>query len=136
MSADELWKTKDRCEEIATQRMGTVWSTSSVYVDVDWDDGTKTLVHYAWIRNPKAKEKLDWEPAYGVVARDPDVVGLAKTLEMVRREVCAYNLGMFNYDVLCDCKYGKEEDTRSGSEQTGCPELREVIHLLLHKGWK
>lgn len=57
---------------------------------------------------------------------------LAATLEAVRRTVCAY------MGDRCDCKYGlKPGDTRfeyvqASSEQTGCPELAEVIDRLLH----
>jgi hypothetical protein len=36
---------------------------------------------------------------------------------------------------MCDCKYGLgvNTDDRFGSEQTGCPELTEIINRLLHR---
>ena len=104
----------------------------------------------------------EWEPAYGFCAyNEHDRVALAKTLEALRRQVCAYGGGD-----RCDCKYGLTVDdsikpgtfgfgvadkgirgTRydsktnshvmtdkvAHSEQTGCPELREIIHRLLHR---
>lgn len=90
-------------------------------------------------------ELAAWEPLYGFCAyNETDKVALAKTLEAVRRQICAYGGGN-----TCDCKYGlsvKEsvptfEDrqgfniggTIGGSEQTGCPELREIINRLLHR---
>ncbi|WP_157368065.1 hypothetical protein [Alloactinosynnema sp. L-07] len=53
---------------------------------------------------------------------------LAAALEAVRRAVCAYG-----GDGRCDCKYGANPSTelRVGTERTGCPELRELIHRLL-----
>ena len=76
------------------------------------------------------------EPNYGLTAgRGTDKVALAAALEYVRRKVCCYNLSI-ERDVHCDCKYGlsiEDGERRSvSSEQTGCPELREVIYLLLH----
>jgi hypothetical protein len=76
----------------------------------------------------------DWEPAYGFCASNRNSnEDLARTLEAIRRRVCAYNMGIRNEDVRCDCKYGLTFDSsRRGSEETGCPELRELIHRLLH----
>jgi hypothetical protein len=81
-----------------------------------------------------------WEPAYGFCAtRDRDPRELAAALELIRRRVCAYGPNA----KTCDCKYGLglrlldgDASTYSGlsSEQTGCPELRELIHKLLHRG--
>lgn len=80
------------------------------------------------------------EPTYGLTAgKGTDNVALAAALEHVRRRVCCYSMG----HVRCDCKYGVSiEDLPPGagdklnydygSEQTGCPELREVIYRLLH----
>lgn len=67
----------------------------------------------------------DWAPLpAGVVVSDPRT--LARALEAVRRQVCAYSVDP------CGCKYGRTEDTRAcWSEQTGCPELRCVIEALL-----
>lgn len=80
--------------------------------------------------------EYDWEPSYGFCSWNTnDNVELAKTLEVIRRQVCAYNWGQVDGDVRCDCKYGLTlgTDTRFGSEQTGCPELRELIDRLLHR---
>lgn len=79
---------------------------------------------------------FEWEPSYGFCGMaETDAVRLAEALEVVRRRICAYNLGFNNADVRCDCKYGVsvEDDARLGSEQTGCPELREIINRLLHR---
>jgi hypothetical protein len=95
----------------------------------------------------------EWEPSYGFCAsNETDTVALAMTLEALRRRICAYGGGN-----RCDCKYGlrvergavlrefgvtKGDDkfdfayrgvTAYNSEQTGCPELREMIHRLLHR---
>lgn len=88
----------------------------------------------------------EWEPSYGFCAsNETDRMALAMTLEQLRRQVCCYGGGN-----RCDCKYGlrvergavlnefgvknPEGTARSaGSEQTGCPELREIIHSLLHR---
>lgn len=82
-----------------------------------------------------------WEPRYGFCAiNKTDNVALAKALEDVRRRVCAYGGGP-----TCDCKYGLTVEDKpfnvgevirgyNGSEKTGCPELREMIHRLLHRG--
>lgn len=95
----------------------------------------------------------EWEPSYGFCAmNETDRVALAMTLEAIRRQVCCYGGGN-----RCDCKYGLRvergaqlqefgvapaEGERSiayrgirmgSSEQTGCPELREIIHRLLHR---
>lgn len=84
-----------------------------------------------------------WEPSYGFCAtNEHDRVELAMTLEALRRQVCCYGGGN-----RCDCKYGLRPDlgadvqefgvigskTYGNSEQTGCPELREIIHRLLHR---
>lgn len=100
-----------------------------------------------------------WEPSYGFCAsNESDRVVLAMTLEAIRRQVCCYGGGN-----RCDCKYGLMPDiyavvnefgitrgekspqrnalagrdfyngTKGNSEQTGCPELRELIHRLLHR---
>lgn len=80
------------------------------------------------------------EPAYGFL-HTQDKEALAKALEAVRRRICAYNMGMsMDEDRRCDCKYGLDIDKlvsgevkySIGSEQTGCPELRTVIYMLLH----
>lgn len=76
------------------------------------------------------------EPSYGFL--NTDRIELAKALEAVRRRICAYNMGLDpSRDVRCDCKYGLSIDKiiageYQSSEQTGCPELRSVIYLLLH----
>lgn len=74
-----------------------------------------------------------WEPAYGFTETDP--VKLAAALELVRRRICAYG----PLATTCDCKYGlgkyilpKGDPGYVNSEETGCPELRSVIQLLLH----
>lgn len=80
---------------------------------------------------------MENEPQYGWLRTDKEE--LAKALELVRRRVCAYGGGL-NGHGTCDCKYGLDIDKQvSGevdytpwSEQTGCPELRSVIHMLLH----
>lgn len=78
------------------------------------------------------------EPGYGFLRTDKEA--LAQALEAVRRVVCQYNMIDFGQDVLCDCKYGLSIDKivsgevkfSYSSEQTGCPELRSVIYMLLH----
>lgn len=45
-------------------------------------------------------------------------------LERVRRGLCCY------MGPTCDCKYGFPSDRAAGTEQTGCPELRDAIALL------
>ena len=45
-------------------------------------------------------------------------------VERVQRTLCAYG-----GSIPCDCKYGGPAG-RAGSEQTGCPELRECLGLL------
>lgn len=73
-----------------------------------------------------------WEPRYGFLKTDP--VMLAAALESARRRLCLYGPEA----EICDCKYGIGEnlmltgDYRPTGEQTGCPELRSAIHLLLH----
>ena len=83
---------------------------------------------------------MDWEPSYGFCAyNNTDNEVMANTLEAIRRRICAYG----GADT-CDCKYGlRAEGTQADwitdrpvqwhSEQTGCPELREMIHRLLHR---
>ena len=79
-----------------------------------------------------------WEPRYGLLAhRDHGAEILASALEVVRRQVCAYGPNA----TTCDCKFGVGLQLTEGgggyrgpgSEQTGCPELRELIHKLLHR---
>jgi hypothetical protein len=73
-----------------------------------------------------------WEPLYGFTKTDP--IRLASALEAVRCRICAYG----PLADTCDCKYGLGETltagppAQSGSERTGCPELRSAIRLLLH----
>lgn len=79
---------------------------------------------------------MNWEPEPGFCALNENSnEELAAALEVVRRKICAYNMGTRDEDVRCDCKYGAtpEEARWAGSENTGCPELREVIYRLLHK---
>lgn len=83
----------------------------------------------------------DWEPsAYGFCAQvENDNESLASALEAIRRQVCAYG-----GRGVCDCKFGIEaiplpknflggRTINLGSEKTGCPELREMIHRLLYR---
>lgn len=82
------------------------------------------------------------EPSYGFLKTDKEE--LAAALEVVRRRICGYNSAGFtddfSQDNRCDCKYGAnidkiisgEQKFSWGSEQTGCPELRSVIYMLLH----
>lgn len=79
------------------------------------------------------KKTFDWEPEPGFCAgnRTPNEE-LAYALELVRRRICAYNMGIREGDVRCDCKYGINIDSYAGSEGCGCPELRELIYRLLH----
>lgn len=102
-----------------------------------------------------------WEPTYGFCAmNETDREALAMTLEALRRQVCAYGGGNFcdcKYGLSIDpdkaigefgfiqdkglrhWRYdGKEKQQKlvpltPGSEATGCPELRELIHRLLHR---
>lgn len=48
-------------------------------------------------------------------------------LEDTRRRICCYARDP------CDCKYGRNTREKPGSEQTGCPELRDLISDLT--GW-
>lgn len=76
---------------------------------------------------------FDWEPSYGFCASNVSANEvLAETLEGLRRQVCAYGRGM-NGVSMCDCKYGRGVDSNPFSEQTGCPELTELINRLLHR---
>lgn len=86
------------------------------------------------------EKRFDWEPSYGFSASNKtDNEVLAAALEAVRRKICVYGGGDY-----CDCKYGiaATEPTgqfsspraeQHGSEQSGCPELREMINRLLHR---
>lgn len=49
---------------------------------------------------------------------------LIEGLEALRDRLCCY------MGDTCDCKYGINAETRSGSEQTGCPEIRLAITYL------
>lgn len=50
---------------------------------------------------------------------------LADKIEGVRSTICPYGAGEFE---SCDCKYGlKPGIDLSRSEQTGCPELRDIV---------
>lgn len=49
---------------------------------------------------------------------------LIESLERVRKGLCTY------MGPTCDCKYGFPSDIRPGTEQTGCPELRDAIGFL------
>lgn len=72
-----------------------------------------------------------WEPGYGFCGTATHGnTPLAVALEVARRRVCAY--GSIR-DEPCDCKYGARPGQYAGSEATGCPELREVIHRLLYR---
>ena len=81
-------------------------------------------------------KEFDWEPSYGFTGMNKtELVKLAEALELARRRVCAYNPPPYDSDRRCDCKYGAsvKENQSMGSEQTGCPELRETINRLLHR---
>lgn len=47
---------------------------------------------------------------------------IIKYLKFIRQKICTYA------GLICDCKYGIQD--KNGSEQTGCPEMRDVISLL------
>ena len=53
---------------------------------------------------------------------------LYEQLESARRHICVYNRDP------CDCKYGRISISSPSGEQTGCPELRDLIHRLT--GWQ
>lgn len=101
-----------------------------------------------------------WEPSYGFCAsNETDRVALAMTLEAVRRRICAYGGGNrcdCKYGLMPDIyaevqEFGIKRGEKSSPanplasrdfyngtktnnhEQTGCPELRELIHRLLHR---
>lgn len=101
-----------------------------------------------------------WEPNYGFCAgNETDRVVLAMTLEAIRRQVCCYGGGNrcdCKYGLMPDIhavvhEFGISRGEKSpqrttltgpdyyigvkneNSEQTGCPELRELIHRLLHR---
>jgi len=50
---------------------------------------------------------------------------LFRALKLVQLKICAYRSAIF-----CDCKYGITEKTMRNGEQTGCPEVRELIAML------
>lgn len=51
------------------------------------------------------------------------------TLRVIQYQVCCY--GTTEGDGrTCDCKFGKDESSSPIGEQTGCPELRQVIRTL------
>ena len=59
-----------------------------------------------------------------------------KVAEILQRQSCAYDMAFFQGGdckhkppQICDCKYGYAGGKTMG-EQTGCPELRCVVHLL------
>lgn len=90
------------------------------------------------------EKRFEWESTYGFCAYNETAnEQLAATLEALRRKVCCYGGGDF-----CDCKYGlqaagptgrhgtwgdRDQTNRRNHEQTGCPELREMIHRLLYR---
>lgn len=57
---------------------------------------------------------------------------LIRAVRRLQRQVCTYDV--FKTDQTakppntCDCKYGVS--LQPGSEETGCPELREVLAIL------
>lgn len=57
---------------------------------------------------------------------------LIATISILQRENCVYDhIGFAQPAIFCDCKYGyKGKNKSDSSEQTGCPELRCVLHLL------
>ncbi len=77
-----------------------------------------------------------WVPniGYNCFPGSHNYLKLAASLEAVRRRVCSY--GAIE-DMTCDCKFGVGQRMIDGkpvhpqSEQNGCPELREVIAVLL-----
>lgn len=101
--------------------------------------------------------------SYGFCAyNETERKALAQTLEALRRRVCAYGGGTrcdckYGLTVADDVKVERagafgtsdngirvtrfdsktrqhvEVEDRGASEQTGCPELREIIHRLLHR---
>jgi hypothetical protein len=76
------------------------------------------------------KAEYPWEPEPGFCALNTtNNTALAEALEAIRRQRCPYG------DGRCDCKYGLDTSGPhgAGSERTGCPELREMIHRLLHR---
>lgn len=89
----------------------------------------------------------NWEPGYGFCADNTtDLDQLVRTVEHVRRLACQNNHSSGQRDQICDCKYGLGRDLLAGKtpaaadrrhrpseEATGCPELRELIHRLLHR---
>jgi hypothetical protein len=129
----------------------------------DWINGIRTLVpgncpihgqeHHRtvaagaatfagpWDTLPVLSVELEWEPDYGFTARNTtDVTSLAAALEATRRRICAYGPTA----TRCDCKYGAgvhlnlghvnpDGTVKAGDEQSGCPEISEVIHRLLHR---
>ena len=102
-----------------------------------------------------------WEPSYGFCAtNETERKSLAMTLEALRRQVCAYGGGEHcdcKYGLTVDSeiapvgqelfvdkgirqwRYDFKERRRVvkpvfvGTEATGCPELRELIHRLMHR---
>ncbi len=106
------------------------------------------------------RERVGWEPSYGFTGSNlTEVLALARTLEAVRRQVCCYGggnrcdckyglsvrdtredaeFGMRDKDIVgsrydFETKQQVEASAGPGSEQTGCPELRELINRLLHR---
>ena len=60
---------------------------------------------------------------------------LLKTIHSMRRRACCYDGGEKKEPSFCDCKYGAKSMENPSmlahlGEQTGCPELRSVEHIL------
>ena len=64
--------------------------------------------------------------------KDAVIEAAVRDLNVFRRDkICAYGAEDVweGKHFLCDCKYGGPS-SRPGSEQTGCPELREIVTKL------
>lgn len=56
---------------------------------------------------------------------------LVKSLNKIGTHLCAYSLNGKDQPVLCDCKYMlSNNDMVCVGENSGCPELKLVAHLL------
>ena len=54
---------------------------------------------------------------------------LIDSLSKMQRKACSYDMNIpLNPPSFCDCKYGY--DGKKYGENTGCPELRLVVHIL------
>ena len=65
-----------------------------------------------------------------MVANRYDRPEILVALEAVRRHACCYSDGTKDARP-CDCKFGVKIPFKEGYENTGCPEMRVIIAMVL-----